>query len=82
MGSARIPSQHWLLVWCTSQSWGTELELLSSGRNADLTEDQVDTLWTEACPASDSPASYVLPSVARGRVVVVEVYVILAFTLM
>jgi hypothetical protein len=26
--------------------WEPELELLGSGRNADLAEDQVDALWT------------------------------------
>jgi hypothetical protein len=30
------------------------------------TEDQVDALWTQARLASDSLASYVLPSVACG----------------
>jgi hypothetical protein len=45
---------------------GTELELLGSGCNVDPTEDQMDILWTQMCPASDSLASYVLPSVARS----------------
>jgi hypothetical protein len=45
---------------------GAELELLGSGHNADLTEDQVDALWTQVCPTSDLLVSYVPPSVARG----------------
>jgi hypothetical protein len=43
-----------------------ELELLGFGHNAVLAEDQVDALWIQACPASDSLASFILPSVARG----------------
>jgi hypothetical protein len=38
---------------------GTELELLQSGCNTDLTEDQVDDLWAQACSASDLLASYI-----------------------
>jgi hypothetical protein len=45
---------------------GTELELLMSGRNMDLTEDLVDALWTQAHLASDLLASFILSSVARG----------------
>jgi hypothetical protein len=45
---------------------GTELELLGSGCNVDLTEDQVDALSTQAHPSSDLLASYVLPLVAHG----------------
>jgi hypothetical protein len=45
---------------------GLELELLGSGHSADLTEDQVDALWTQVHPASDLLASHVPPSVARG----------------
>jgi hypothetical protein len=44
----------------------SELELLGSERNADLTEDQVDALWTWVRTASDSLASHVPPSFARG----------------
>jgi hypothetical protein len=43
-----------------------ELELLGSGRNTVLPEDQVDALWILVRPASDSQASHVLPSVARS----------------
>jgi hypothetical protein len=43
-----------------------ELELLMSRHNADLTEDQVDALWTWVCAASDSLASHVLPSIAHS----------------
>jgi hypothetical protein len=44
----------------------TELELLGSGRNAVLMEDQVDSLWIQACLASDLLALHVLPVVARN----------------
>jgi hypothetical protein len=44
----------------------TELELLVSGRNVDLMEDQVDAFWTWVRMASDSMMSHVLPSVARS----------------
>jgi hypothetical protein len=44
----------------------TDLELLGSRRNADLMEDQVDALWTQVRPASDSLTSHVLPSVAHN----------------
>jgi hypothetical protein len=44
-----------------------ELELLGSGRNADQTEDEADALWTWVCMASDSLASYIPSSVARGH---------------
>jgi hypothetical protein len=42
------------------------LELLGSGRSADLTEDQVDALWTQVHPALDLLASHVPSSVACG----------------
>jgi hypothetical protein len=45
----------------------TKLELLGFGHIADLREDQVDALWTQACPTSDSLASYIPPSIACGR---------------
>jgi hypothetical protein len=44
----------------------TELELLGSGRNADLMEDQVDALWTQACQASESLALFIPQLVAHG----------------
>jgi hypothetical protein len=44
----------------------TDLELLRSGCNMDLTEDHVDALWTRMRPASDSLALHILPSVARN----------------
>jgi hypothetical protein len=45
---------------------GTKLELLGSRHNADLTKDQVDTLWTQARLASYSLVLYVPLSVAHG----------------
>jgi hypothetical protein len=44
----------------------SELELLEFKRNTDLTEDEVDALWTWVRATSNSLASYVLCSVARG----------------
>jgi hypothetical protein len=44
----------------------TELEVLGSGRNVDLTEDEVDALWTRVCMALDLLALYVPSSVARN----------------
>jgi hypothetical protein len=44
----------------------TELELLGSRCNADLNEDQVDALWTQARHASESLTSSIPPSVVRG----------------
>jgi hypothetical protein len=41
----------------------SKLELLMFGRNADLTEDEVDALWTRVRAASDSLASYVPSSI-------------------
>jgi hypothetical protein len=43
-----------------------ELGLLRSTHDVGLTEDQVDAIWIHVRPASDSLASHVLPSVARG----------------
>jgi hypothetical protein len=43
-----------------------EVELLVSRRNAELTEDEADALWTRLHTASDSLASYVPSSVAHG----------------
>jgi hypothetical protein len=43
----------------------TELELLGSGHNADLTEDQADALWPLVSVASDSLASLVPSSIAH-----------------
>jgi hypothetical protein len=43
-----------------------ELELLRSEHNADLTEDEVDTLWTWVRAGSDSLASYVPSVIAYG----------------
>jgi hypothetical protein len=42
-----------------------ELELLGSGHNAALMEDQMDALWILAHLALHLLASHVLPSVAR-----------------
>jgi hypothetical protein len=44
----------------------SELELLGSRRNADLTKDEADAFWTRVRVALDSLASYVPASVARG----------------
>jgi hypothetical protein len=43
----------------------TKLELLRSGRKADLSEDGADALWTQVRMASGSLASNVASSVAR-----------------
>jgi hypothetical protein len=43
-----------------------DLDVLGSGCNADLTEDEVDALWTRVCAASDLLVSYVPSSVARN----------------
>jgi hypothetical protein len=43
-----------------------ELELLRSGRNVDLTEDQTDSLWTQVHVALDSLASHIPSSVTRS----------------
>jgi hypothetical protein len=42
-----------------------ELEMLGSDHHAALAEDQVDSLWILAHPATDLLASHVLPSLAR-----------------
>jgi hypothetical protein len=44
----------------------SELELLVSGRNADLTDDQADALWPQVSAVSDSLASLVPSSIARN----------------
>jgi hypothetical protein len=44
----------------------TELELLRSGHNVDLTEDHVDALWIQACPTLNSLSSHILPSIAHN----------------
>jgi hypothetical protein len=44
----------------------SELEPLWSGRNADLTEDQVDALWSRVRATLGSLASHVPPSVTRS----------------
>jgi hypothetical protein len=43
-----------------------KLELLGSGRNADLTEAEAHALWTWVRMTSDSLASYVPSSVSHG----------------
>jgi hypothetical protein len=43
-----------------------ELELLGTGHNVALMEDQVDALWILARSASDLLVSHVLPLVTRG----------------
>jgi hypothetical protein len=43
----------------------TKLELLGSGRNANLTEGQLDALWIQMHRASESLALSIPPSVAR-----------------
>jgi hypothetical protein len=44
----------------------TDLEVLGSKRSVDLTEDEVDALWTRVRVASDLLASYVPSSVAHN----------------
>jgi hypothetical protein len=44
----------------------TELEVLRSRRNTDLTEDEADALWIRVRWASDSLVSHVPSSVARN----------------
>jgi hypothetical protein len=44
----------------------SELEMLGSRSNANLTEDQAYALWTWVRVASDSLASHVPPSVAHS----------------
>jgi hypothetical protein len=44
----------------------TELEVLRSGRNADLIEDEANALWTQVHVTSDSLASYVPSSIAHN----------------
>jgi hypothetical protein len=43
-----------------------ELEVLGSRLHVDLTEDQAGALRIQACPASNSLVSHVLPLVARA----------------
>jgi hypothetical protein len=43
----------------------SELELLGSGRNADLTEDQADALWPLVDAASDLLVLFIPSSVAH-----------------
>jgi hypothetical protein len=44
----------------------TELEVLGSGRSADLIEDEADALWIQVHTASDSLVSHVPSLVARN----------------
>jgi hypothetical protein len=44
----------------------TELEVLGSGRSADLIEDEADALWIQVHMASDSLVLHVPSSVARN----------------
>jgi hypothetical protein len=44
----------------------TELELLGSGHNVYLTEDQLDAHWTQMHLNSESLASFIPTSVALG----------------
>jgi hypothetical protein len=39
-----------------------ELDLLGSGYNADLSSNEMETLWTQTCQASGSLSSHVTPS--------------------
>jgi hypothetical protein len=45
---------------------GTEMGLLRSGCNTDLTEDQVDDIWAQACSSSNLLASYIPLSAAAA----------------
>jgi hypothetical protein len=58
---------HFVLVTAMSHflELKSELVLLGSRRNADLTEVEVDALWTQVHMASNSLASYVPSSVAH-----------------
>jgi hypothetical protein len=44
----------------------SKLELLGSGRNVDLTEDEANALWIRVCAALDSLTSYVASSNSSG----------------
>jgi hypothetical protein len=59
---------HFVLVTAMSHflELKSELVLLGSRRNADLTEVEVDALWTQVHMASNSLASYVPSSVAHS----------------
>jgi hypothetical protein len=45
----------------------TDLEVLESGHNTDVIEDEADALWTQVRAASDLLASYALRMVARNH---------------
>jgi hypothetical protein len=59
---------HFVLVTAVSHflELKSELVLLGSRRNADLTEVEADALWTQVHTASNSLASYVPSLVAHG----------------
>jgi hypothetical protein len=42
-----------------------KLGMLGSGYNADLSSDEMETLWTQTCQASESLSSHVPPSIIR-----------------
>jgi hypothetical protein len=46
----------------------SKLELLGSGLNVDLIENQVDALWTRVHATSDSLASHIPPSATRSPI--------------
>jgi hypothetical protein len=64
-GSVEGPILCWLPPCCFFLELKSELELLGSGRNMDMIEDEEDALWTQVHAASDSLALYVPSSVAR-----------------
>jgi hypothetical protein len=43
-----------------------KLDLLGSDYNADLSRDEMETLWTQTCRASESLSSRVPPSAAHN----------------
>jgi hypothetical protein len=64
MESAGAPDLHWVLPCRAFLELKSELELLGSERNADLTNDQVDAFWPLLSVASDSLALLVPSSFA------------------
>jgi hypothetical protein len=65
MGSIGVP----FCVGCTVSHFlelKTELDVLESGRSANLTEDKADALWIWVGAATYSPASHVSSSVAHN----------------
>jgi hypothetical protein len=66
MGSAEGPGLPLISALSHFPELVAKLEVLRIGCNMGLMEDRMGALWIQACPASDSLASHILPSVARG----------------